>query len=314
MRQALPVRWIDQQAVVTLPQHIHSTNAGQVREQLLRAINGGAAVLIADLAATVSCDYAGAEAVARAYQRAVASGADLRLVIGAEVVHRAFRVNGLHRLIPIYSTLDAALAAARDASRLPGGPRRRAAAAQPAADRVDGPWEPLDRAVDDILSAAVGLHEAIDLPRNVIAQRITDSLCRLDDAIREIRGHVLINQSRLGQPDPAAVRMPHIYERAAAAVKNAALLRQRLVDSAHALHAAAVETAALLEQRGGLAGEPGPVDYPTDIKRWQIIAEQAEEMAKRWEQRSLPAVLPWIAADGPAPGSSARYRGQMPHR
>jgi len=27
------------------------------------------------------------------------------------------------------------------------------------------------------------------------------------------------------------------------------------------------------------------MDYPTEIKRWQVLADQAEQMAERWEQR-----------------------------
>jgi len=63
---ALPVRWIGDQAVVTLPQHVDVSNADRIREQLLWVINRGAAVLIADLTRTVSCDYSGADALARA--------------------------------------------------------------------------------------------------------------------------------------------------------------------------------------------------------------------------------------------------------
>ena len=54
-----PVRWAGKQAVVTLPEDIDLSNACQIREQLLTVINRGAAVLIADMTATISCDYAG---------------------------------------------------------------------------------------------------------------------------------------------------------------------------------------------------------------------------------------------------------------
>jgi anti-anti-sigma regulatory factor len=76
-----PVEWAGGQAVVTLPEHIGISNAGLVREELLSVINRGATTLIADLTATVSCDQSGAEAVFRAWQRAAASGTELRLVI-----------------------------------------------------------------------------------------------------------------------------------------------------------------------------------------------------------------------------------------
>jgi anti-anti-sigma regulatory factor len=55
---AYPVRRAGEQAVVTLPERIDVSNAGQIREELLVVINRGVATLIADMTATVSCDYA----------------------------------------------------------------------------------------------------------------------------------------------------------------------------------------------------------------------------------------------------------------
>lgn len=106
-----PVEWSEKQAVVTMPEHIDVASAGQLRELLLSVINRGAAVLIVDLAATQSCDHAGVEALARAYQRAVVSGTQLRLVVRVPVVRRTVMIEGLDRLIPIYPTLEAAIAA-----------------------------------------------------------------------------------------------------------------------------------------------------------------------------------------------------------
>ena len=105
------MEWAGQQAVVTLPEHIDVSNAGQIREELLSIINRGATALIVDMTATVSCDHAGANAVARAYQRAAAHGTQLRLVVTAGIVRRVLSVNGLDRLIPIYPSLEAAVAA-----------------------------------------------------------------------------------------------------------------------------------------------------------------------------------------------------------
>ena len=105
-----PVRWAGKQAIVTLPEDIDLSNAGQIREQLLTVINRGAAALIADMTATISCDYAGAEAVIRAHQRAVISGTDLRLVVTAQIVRRVLSYNGLDRLVSIYPSLEAAQA------------------------------------------------------------------------------------------------------------------------------------------------------------------------------------------------------------
>ena len=107
-----PVQWTGVHAVVTLPEHIDVSNAGQIREQLLSIINRGATELVADMTATVSCDHAGADAVARAYQRAAAAGTQLRLVVPAPIVRRVLSINGLDRLVPVYPSLEAAAAAA----------------------------------------------------------------------------------------------------------------------------------------------------------------------------------------------------------
>ena len=106
-----PVYWAGQQAVVALPGHMDASNAGQIREELLPVINGGATALIADMTATTRCDHAGADAVVRAFQRAVICGTELRLVVTAEHVSRVFSLTGLDRLVPIYPSLEAAPAA-----------------------------------------------------------------------------------------------------------------------------------------------------------------------------------------------------------
>jgi anti-sigma B factor antagonist len=108
---AYPARWTGRQAVVPLPEYIGLSNAGLIREKLLSVISRGAITLIADMTATISCDHAGADAVARAFQRAVISGTDLRLVVTAPIVRRVLTINGLDRLVPIYPSLEAATAA-----------------------------------------------------------------------------------------------------------------------------------------------------------------------------------------------------------
>ena len=85
-----PVQWVGQQAVVALPVLMDAADAGQVREELLSVINGGATALIADMTATTSCDHAGADAVVRAFRRAV--------------------ICGLDHLVPLYPSLEAATA------------------------------------------------------------------------------------------------------------------------------------------------------------------------------------------------------------
>jgi anti-anti-sigma factor len=96
------VQRVNRQAAVTLPQHIDVPSTGQIRDEQLTAISRSAAALIADMTMTLSCGHAGADAAARACQRALANGTRLRLVATAPIVRRVLSLNGLDRLIPIY--------------------------------------------------------------------------------------------------------------------------------------------------------------------------------------------------------------------
>jgi len=62
-------------------------------------------------------------------------------------------------------------------------------------------------------------------------------------------------------------------------------LRHRLAHSARELQSRAWETVAHLEQRAAFARRPSLTDYEAEIKRWQAFADEAEEMAERWEER-----------------------------
>ena len=105
-----PVRWTGQQAVVAFPEEVDVSNAGQIREELLSVINRGAAVLIADMTDTMSCDHAGVDAIGRVYQRALVSGTELRLVVGSEIVRRVLAMSGVDRVVSIYPFVAASLA------------------------------------------------------------------------------------------------------------------------------------------------------------------------------------------------------------
>jgi anti-anti-sigma factor len=277
-----PVQWTGQLAVVTLPRNIDSSNASQIGEQLLLVINRGAAVLVADMTGTVSCDYSGADALARAYRRAAANGTQLRLVVTAHAIRRLLALNGLDRLAAVYPDLDGALAAEVDGDKVRGerinGVARRGT--------QDGGQ--LDSAVTNIFTAAMMLQATIDLPNDVTAQRIAEALRRLDDAIREIRDHEFGQQGQASQgsgPDLTGRPPPVAPERSASTTDRSALLRQRVAHTARALQFTAADTAALLEQQADvLRQQPTRTDYPAEIKRWQAFAYQAGLMAERWEE------------------------------
>src|SRR5437764_7018831 len=123
-----PVEWTGRQAVVGFPGRVDVSNVGQLRDRLLSVINRGAAVLIADMTGTISCDHCLVDAVARACQRAAVSGTQLRLVVPAPLIRRVLIIEGLDRLVSIYPSLETAIAAGQ-----PGGitPAHLRVAAQP---------------------------------------------------------------------------------------------------------------------------------------------------------------------------------------
>jgi PAS domain S-box-containing protein len=106
-----PVRWAGRQAIVTFPAHIGVSNASQLSDRLLAVINRGAEVLVGDLAGTLSCDHSAVAAVARACQRAAIGGTRVQLVVTAPAVRRVLAIEEVDRLVPIYPSLEAALAA-----------------------------------------------------------------------------------------------------------------------------------------------------------------------------------------------------------
>jgi hypothetical protein len=64
-----------------------------------------------------------------------------------------------------------------------------------------------------------------------------------------------------------------------------AVLTERMAQMARAMQVGALDAVALLERQAHRARPPARLDYPAEIKRWRAFADQAEQMAKRWEQR-----------------------------
>jgi anti-anti-sigma factor len=112
VKDPYPARWTGKRVVVTLPEHVGASDAGQLREQLLGLIGQGVAVLVADMTATVSCDQQGADALLHAYQRASGKGTQLRVAATAQGVRRTLDAAGLDRLISIHPSVEAAIGTA----------------------------------------------------------------------------------------------------------------------------------------------------------------------------------------------------------
>jgi anti-sigma B factor antagonist len=127
--------------VVTTPAEIDAATADQLRAALLHAGGRGHTTIVVDMTRTRFCDSAGLTVLVRAHKRAVAEGGELRLVIAADgAVARIFAITRLDLVIPLFSSLDEALAprpaavirplrprpsAGRRPARQPGLPGRR---------------------------------------------------------------------------------------------------------------------------------------------------------------------------------------------
>lgn len=99
--------------IVPMPAEIDIANADDVWARLRAACAVGGAMVIADLGSTVFCDCAGVRRLLLAHDVAVAADAELRLVLHTAAVLRVLKVLGDDRVLWIYPSLGAALAARR---------------------------------------------------------------------------------------------------------------------------------------------------------------------------------------------------------
>jgi anti-sigma B factor antagonist len=95
--------------VVATPQEIDITNAGGLRAALVEASAHGPGPLVVDMSRTEFCDSSGIHVLVRAHKRARAGGGELRLVLTAAGVRRAFAIIGIDRVIPSFPSLEEAL-------------------------------------------------------------------------------------------------------------------------------------------------------------------------------------------------------------
>jgi anti-sigma B factor antagonist len=97
-------------AVVVAPEEIDISNVGVLRSALQDADADGSRGLVVDMSRTQFCDSSGLNVLVRAHQRAQTRGSQLRLVMTGASVMRIFVVTGIDRVIPIFRSVEEALA------------------------------------------------------------------------------------------------------------------------------------------------------------------------------------------------------------
>jgi anti-sigma B factor antagonist len=98
--------------VVSAPDEVDVSNAGQLRSALLAAAAGHPTIVI-DLSATQFCDSSGLSVLVGALRRAMAEGGEVRLVARTPGVLRILGITGVGSLFALYTSLEEALAPGR---------------------------------------------------------------------------------------------------------------------------------------------------------------------------------------------------------
>lgn len=114
-----PAAWSGRTAVVIVAGEIDLTNAENLRDALLSALNAGARGLVVDMSATTFIDSAGVSALVRASRRAAATEATVRLAVTAPGVLRVLSLVGIDQLIEVHPSVSEALASLPEQSTEP---------------------------------------------------------------------------------------------------------------------------------------------------------------------------------------------------
>ena len=96
--------------VVTLPDEFDMGNADGIYNEIAAAFARGSRVVVADMTVTTFCDTMAIRTLVLAHRRAAADGAELRLAVPSPGVLRIMEVLGVDAVLPIYESLDEALA------------------------------------------------------------------------------------------------------------------------------------------------------------------------------------------------------------
>lgn len=96
--------------VVRFPDEFDISNAGDLATQMRAAITRAGSAVVADLTTTVFCDSSGLRIIVLARDWAMADNVELRLAVPPGPTLVVMKLVGLDQLLPIYPSLDQALA------------------------------------------------------------------------------------------------------------------------------------------------------------------------------------------------------------
>lgn len=114
-------RRVTEPVTVGFPEEFDITNAGDVAKRLRAVITPGAGAIVADLTTTAFCDSSGIRILMLARDWATVDDVEFRLAVPPGPALVVMKLVGLDQLLPIYPSLDEALAggAVVDADALP---------------------------------------------------------------------------------------------------------------------------------------------------------------------------------------------------
>jgi anti-sigma B factor antagonist len=94
--------------VVKVTGEVDVYTSPQLKLSLLAAVSDACPVVIVDLDGVGFIDSSGLGVLVGALRRAREADGDLRIVSGRDTVVKIFRITGLDRVFPVYTTLDEA--------------------------------------------------------------------------------------------------------------------------------------------------------------------------------------------------------------
>jgi GAF domain len=210
-------------------------------------------------------------------------------LIGVVSTHfrRPHRPSGLDlRIMELYADVAGAAIAAHLAAT--GDDNRGDPIGQAATSLDDTMARFAEYIVNRLFSVGLSLDSAHSIVgKGPAGDRVAAATDEVDHLIRDIRDRVFAERGQETQAGlPGKSRLDD-QERSAQSADRAALLREQMARTARGLQDSAAGYAALLEQGVNLR-QPQRMDYPAEIKRWRAVADQAGQLARRWEQSPLP--------------------------